>query len=255
MTDDDLSAFTGLRPPQFRGLVDRMWAVRPDRQRGRAWKLSFADRVLLITTAYRTNLTDRQLGPLFGISKSAVDRVLHDLAPVLAGLLEEPSADQRELWVVDGTLIAVHDHTRTAKSKNYRRSSNVQIVARAKDRRVVAVGKAWPGNRNDSLVFREPLSQELPEHRRLSGDGGYRGSDIIRTPDRGPDGKIIRDAKYKRFSKRRAVTEHTIARLKDWQILRQCRRRGDGIDYTVRGVAVLHNLEVEMQVSALQDIS
>jgi hypothetical protein len=41
------------------------------------------------------------------------------------------------------------------------------------------------------------------------------------------------------------VAEHTIARLKDHQILRQCRRRGHGIDHAVAGVAVLHNLKLE----------
>ncbi|MDT0467876.1 transposase [Streptomyces gibsoniae] len=97
------------------------------------------------------------------------------------------------MWVVDGTLILVHDQQCTAKSKNYRRSVDVQIVCRARDRRVVAVGGAWPGNRNDVVVFRETLAKTLPDHPRLSGDGGYRGCDRIRTPRRGPDGRIIKD--------------------------------------------------------------
>jgi hypothetical protein len=42
-----------------------------------------------------------------------------------------------------------------------------------------------------------------------------------------------------------AVAEHTIARLKDHQILRQCRRRGRGIDHAIAGVAALHNLKLE----------
>jgi hypothetical protein len=47
----------------------------------------------------------------------------------------------------------------------------VQIVCRARDR-VVAVGNAWPGNRNDVIVLRETLGRTLPDHPRLSGDGG-----------------------------------------------------------------------------------
>ena len=50
---------------------------------------------------------------------------------------------------------------------------------------------------------------------------------------------------YRRFCKRRAVAEHTIARLKDHQILRQCRRRGKAIDHAIAGVAALHNLKLE----------
>ena len=104
-------------------------------------------------------------------------------------LLGPPPADRRELWVLDGTLIPVHDHTRTAKSKNYRRSVNIQVVCRARDRRVVAVGGAWPGNRNDIVVFRQTLSQSLPDHPRLSGDRGYCGCDRIRSSHRGEDGR------------------------------------------------------------------
>ncbi|MGI5144025.1 MULTISPECIES: transposase [unclassified Streptomyces] len=150
--------------------------------------------------------------------------------------------------VVDSTLIPVHDQQRTAKSKNYRRSVNVQILCRARDRRVVAVGDAWPANRNDVVVFRETLATTLPrDHPRLSGDGGYRGCDRIRTPRRGPDGRIITDRTDRRFRKRRAVAEHTIARLKDHQILRQCRRRGETINHAVAGVAALHNLKLDIQ--------
>ncbi|MGW9027186.1 transposase family protein [Streptomyces sp. NPDC055722] len=81
----------------------------------------------------------------------------------------------------------------------------------------------------------------------LSGDGGYRGSDRIRTPRRGPDGRLIKDRNHRRFCRRRAVAEHTIARLKDHQILRQCRRKGDGINHAVAGVAALHNLKLEIR--------
>ncbi|GAB7035946.1 hypothetical protein JCM4914_74070 [Streptomyces platensis subsp. malvinus] len=55
------------------------------------------------------------------------------------------------------------------------------------------------------------------------------------TPGRA-DGPYLRA--YKPFSKRRTVAEHTIARLKHWQILRQCRRRGNGIDLAALGGAV-----------------
>ncbi|MCZ0997961.1 transposase [Streptomyces mirabilis] len=189
-------------------LVRQLWEIAPDTGRGRPWALPFADRVLLIVLAYRTNLTMQQLGTLFGVSHAAAHRVVARLAQPLAELLGPPPTDRRELWIVDGTLIPVHDQKRTAKSKNYRRSVNVQIVCRARDRRVVAVAEAWPGNRNDVVVFRETLGRTLPDHPGLSGDGGYRGSDRIRTPRRGTNGRIVKDWNYRRFRKRRAVAEH-----------------------------------------------
>ncbi|MGI5136020.1 transposase family protein [Streptomyces sp. CA-106110] len=87
----------------------------------------------------------------------------------------------------------------------------------------------------------------MPGHPRLSGDGGYRGSDRIRTPQHGADRRIIKDRNSRRFRKRRAVAEHALARLKDHQILRQCRRRGNAINHAVAGVAALHNLKFELR--------
>ncbi|WP_248001737.1 transposase family protein [Streptomyces sp. RPA4-2] len=166
-TPTDLRAWTGLTEPQLHRLVARLWEKMPDAGRGRPWALPFLDRVLLLVLAYRTNLTMQQLGFLFGISDSAVHRTVDRLASPLAELLGPPPTDRRELWLVDGTLIPVHDKARTAKSKNYRRSVNVQVVCRARDRRVVAVGDAWPGNRNDSVVFRETVGRTLSDHPRL----------------------------------------------------------------------------------------
>ncbi|MFI6355125.1 transposase [Streptomyces sp. NPDC050743] len=246
-TSDDLRAWTGLTGPQMQHLVRQLWELAPDTRRGRPWSLPFADHVPLMALAYRTNLTMQQLGSLFDVSHAAAHRVMTRLAAPLAELLGPPPADRRELWVVDGTLIPVHDQRRTAKSKNYRRSVNVRIVCRARDRRVVAAAEARPGNRNDIVVFRKTLAKTLPDHPRLSGDGGYRGCDRIRTPRRGLDGRLIKDRTYRWFRKRRAVAEHTIARLKDHQILRQCRRRGEAVNHAVAGVAALHNLKIDIQ--------
>lgn len=193
-SEDEIRDWTGLPGRCFAEVVARLWQARPDRRRGRPWSLGFADRVLLVVLALRTNLTERQLAHLFSTTDSTVDRVVHDLAPVLAALLGPAPVDRRELWVVDGTLVPVRDHSRSARSKNYRRSANLQVVTRRRDRRVVAVGTAWPGNRNDSVVFRETVAERTAGHRRLIGDGGYRGVAGVSSPARGPDGRIVRDA-------------------------------------------------------------
>jgi hypothetical protein len=188
--------------------------------------VSFPDGVLLLALAYRTNLTTRQLASLFGICDSAVHRVIARLAPHLAQQLGPPPADRREPRIVDGTLIPVHDKKRTAKSKNYRRDVNVQVVCRARDRRVVAVSQAWPGNRDDTVVFRETLGRTLPKHPRLIGDGGYRGNPRVTSPRRGPDGRVVRDRNHRRLRERRARAKHTIARLKASGVLSGRRDRG-----------------------------
>ncbi|MDT0468418.1 transposase [Streptomyces gibsoniae] len=209
-TSADLRAWTGLTGPHMQHLIEQLWELAPDTGRGRPWSLPFADRTLLVVLAYRTNLTMQQIGSPFGISRAAAHRVMTRLAEPLAELIGPPPTDRRELWIVDRTLIPVHDQQRTAKSKNYRRSVNVQIVCRARDRRVVAVGDAGPGNRNDIVVSREPLQETLPDHPSLSGDGGYRGCDRICTPHRGLDSHLIKDRTYRRFRDRRAVAERAI---------------------------------------------
>ena len=67
--------FTGLQPAQFRRLV-RLVArgggdTIADGRLGRQWALDLSDRVQLVAAYWRTNLTMRQIGPLFGVSHSA----------------------------------------------------------------------------------------------------------------------------------------------------------------------------------------
>ncbi|WP_202919657.1 hypothetical protein [Streptomyces adustus] len=86
----------------------------------------------------------------------------------------------RELWVVDGTQMPVHDQRRSAKNKNYRRSVNVQIVCRARDRRVVAVDEAWPDNRNGSAAEQMAASSKTGT---TAGSANARPSQNTSSPD------------------------------------------------------------------------
>jgi hypothetical protein len=97
-------------------------------------------RVLLALTHLRTNPTTRALAALFTTSQSTVDRIIHHLVP----LSHPDDSNARRAWIIDGTLIPVHDQTITAISKNYRRSLNTQIIICADRRRVVASDAAGP---------------------------------------------------------------------------------------------------------------
>ncbi|MFP1662263.1 helix-turn-helix domain-containing protein, partial [Streptomyces cavourensis] len=104
-----VETFTGLRMGRFEKLVK---AVRERGGNGpgggRPWCLPLADRVLLVAVYYRTNLTMRQLAPLFGISPATVCRVIQRLRPLLAiEPAPRPVADVERLWIVDGTLVPV----------------------------------------------------------------------------------------------------------------------------------------------------
>lgn len=71
--------------------------------RGRQWSLPLEDRVLLVTAYWRTNLTLRQLAPLFGVSKSTAGRVINHLGPLLA-LQPRKRFAKDTVLIVDGTL-------------------------------------------------------------------------------------------------------------------------------------------------------
>ncbi|SCF87615.1 Helix-turn-helix of DDE superfamily endonuclease [Streptomyces sp. Cmuel-A718b] len=79
------SPVTGLSPRVLAKLMRQMRREGGDVcRRGRPCSLSLEDRVLLVTAYWRTNLTLRQLAQLFGISKSAADRIIGRTGPLLA---------------------------------------------------------------------------------------------------------------------------------------------------------------------------
>jgi hypothetical protein len=113
---------------------------------------------------------------------------------------------------------------------------------------VIAVGRCWPGNRHDVSVARHTVAHLLDGTRPILGDGGYRGIATITSPRRATNGSIIHDHHYRAHRRIRARVEHVIARLKDWQILRQCRRRGQAINHSLHITAGLWNLKTHNQL-------
>ena len=108
--------------------------------------------MLLVATYWRTNLTMRQVAPLFGVSKSAADRILDHLAP-LPAIAPARRARKDTVHIVDGILVPTRDRSVAASSKNYRYSMNLQAVIDANSRLVVAIGLPLPGSRNDCRAF------------------------------------------------------------------------------------------------------
>ena len=239
--------FTGLSVGQFQELV-RIVAGRGGEQTGagRRWGLSLADRVLLTTVYYRTNLTFRQIALLFGISKSAANRVVEQVAPLL--VLPEgsvpPSPDT--VVIVDGTLIPTYDRSVSASSKNYRYSVNMQVVIDANTRLGVAVGNTVPGNRHDSRAYRDSGVDQQCAGAHVMADGAYLGNPQVIIPYRKPGkGKELPGWKEDLNTVHKSIrarVEHALAHLKSWNILRNCRRKGEGVWYTLRGVVQMRNL-------------
>jgi len=236
--------FSGLRPRKFARLITRLRREGADRPlRGRPWGLCFEDRVLLVATYWRTNLTMRQLAAVFGVSKSAAARVIEDLGPAL-GLRPRVRFPRGAVLIVDGTLVPTRDHDVAAPSKNYRYSTNHQVVIDADTELVVALGRPLPGNRNDCRAYAESGAAHACRNAVVIADGGYQGTSAIiphrRVPGRDlPEWKQAHNASHRKV---RARVEHTFARMKTWKILRDCRLRGNGVAVAMAGVATLANL-------------
>ena len=240
-----IGPFTGLSPRQFGKLITalRREGTAPVR-RGRPWSLPLEDRVLLVAAYWRTNLTLRQLGPLFGISKSAAGRIMDHLAPSLA--LQPRKRFRRDtVLIVDGTLVPTRDHTVAEQSKNYRYSTNHHVVIDADTRLVVAAGRPLPGNRNDCKAWELSGAKAAVGNTTVIADGGYRGTGLViphrrqRSQGELPAWKEDHNASHRKV---RARVEHTFARMKGWKILRDCRLKGDGVHHAMLGIARLHNL-------------
>lgn len=130
--------------------------------------------MLLVAVDYRTNLTMRQLAPLFGCSPATVCRVIQRLRPLLAIEPATRPADAVErLWIVDGTLVPVRDRKVGASSRNYRFSANVQVIIDADTRLVVAAARPVPGNTADAKAWRDSGLARHCEGVTVLADGAY----------------------------------------------------------------------------------
>lgn len=179
--------------------------------------------MLLVAAYWRTNLTLRQLAPLFGISKSAAGRIVRQLGPLLA--LRLRSRFRRDtVLIVDGTQVPTRDHS--VAEQSYRYSTNHQVVIDADSRLVVSVGRPVPGNRNDCTAWELSGAKSSVGNTTVIAEGGYRGTGLIiphrREPGQGelPAWKEAHNTSHRRV---RARVEHTFARMKNWEILRDCR--------------------------------
>lgn len=236
--------FSGLRPRTFALLITWLRREGADRPlRGRSWALGFDDRVLLVATYWRTNLTMRQLAAVFGVSKSAAARVIEDLGPALA-LRPRARFPRGAVLIVDGTLVPTRDHQVAAQSKNYRYSTNHRVVIDADTELVVALGKPLRGNRNDCRAWADSGAAHACRNAVVIADGGYQGTGLIIPHRRSPGIELPewKQAHNKSHRQVRARVEHAFARMKIWKILRDCRLRGDGVAVAMAGVASLANL-------------
>ncbi|CAL9670964.1 IS5 family transposase IS112 [Streptomyces sp. enrichment culture] len=209
------------------------------------WSLPLAERVLMVAMYYRTNLTMRQLGPLFGVSSSTACRVIQRLGPLLA---LEPASRTAEaadrLWIVDGTLVPVRDRNVGSSSRNYRFSANMQVIVDTDTRLVIAAARPVPGTTADAHAWRAFGLSDHCQDVTVLGDGAYLNCGMVVPRRERPHRPLLPGEEEDNAAHRkvRARVEHVIGRMKNYKVLRDYRQRGDGLHHAVRAVAHMHNL-------------
>jgi hypothetical protein len=277
-------ALTGITPAAFDALLaelapryERAEAKRlgrPGRRRkpgaGRKFALGLGDRLLMLLVYYRTYVTHRFLGFLFGVDDSSVCRNINPLQPLLAGIFRIPErrvaldeSEVRELFF-DCTEQAVHRPGPgrgqrafySGKRKRHTAKHQVVVVRRRKAPgpppggvprprrlRVAAVSPLFPGRTHDKKAYDRTRVTAPPGVPRC-GDTAYQGTPL-RTPHKKPRGGALtprRKRHNRRLARRRVVVEHAVGKMKIWRVaadrFRNPRRRHTLI---VKNVAGLHN--------------
>ncbi|EST36736.1 hypothetical protein M878_00405 [Streptomyces roseochromogenus subsp. oscitans DS 12.976] len=141
-------------------------------------------------------------------------------------------------------LVPTRDHTVAEQPKNYRYSTNHQVVIDADTRLAAAVGRPVTGNRNDCKAWELSGAKVAVGRVTVIADGGYRGTGLL-IPHRRERGRTElpawKDEDNTSHRKVWARVEHVFARMKAWKILRDCRLKGDGVHTAMLGIARLHN--------------
>lgn len=195
-----IRVFTGLSAGQFTKLVTVVarhgGPAVADGRPGRQWCRRLPDRVLLVATYYRPNLTMRQVPPLVGVQQAAVHRSIDRLSPQLALTSTHRRHAPDTVLIVAGTLVPTRDHTVAASAKNYHYSANVQVIIDADTCLIVAVDDPRPGNHNDGTADRTSGVPTAVAGAHIIADGAYRGPDCagVVIPHRPPAGSASRPA-------------------------------------------------------------
>lgn len=278
-------ALTGITPEAFdallaavvqrHALVEAKRHARPGRLRkagaGRKATLALADRLLMLLVYYRTHVTHKFLGFLFGIHDGNVGRNMNPVGLLLAGVFRIPerrvdlTADEVAELFFDATEQPCNRPKRgqrayySGKKKRHTIKHQVVVVRKRKPpgrrpagsgphprrARVAAVSPAHGGRTHDKRVYDLARTTSPPGVPR-TGDSGYQGAAGMRVPKKKPKGRDLpprHRVGNRRLSRRRVVNEHGIGKMKVWRIASD-RYRGPRRRHTLiyKNVAGLQNL-------------
>lgn len=251
---------------------------------------SIEDKLLLILIFYRTYLNYEVLGWLFNLHPSNICRLIKKLIPLLE-VAADPTLtfalklvkqkrkrlgfeefvrlypDLVEL-VIDSTEQKRQRPKNKRKQKNFYSGKKhhcglkTQIVVDRKGK-IISISRTYPARIHDKTVLlKEKTVDKIPKDIKILLDKGYikiqklYSSKIISIPIKRNrwKRKLTRSEKIKntKQAKKRVIVEHTISRLKKYQILSQVYRSSDN-DYNqhFRNIASLCNFRLAFKLLEL----
>jgi hypothetical protein len=248
---------------------------------GHAFTLAARDQVLLVLVWLRQYPTHEVLGYRFGVSDTTVSRLVARLVPLLAetgtAAFRLPDPQRRSRRGLDDLLAetpalavlidsfeqriqrprdrATADTFYSGKKKTH--TLKTQLTVDETTGKVVDVSASVPGPTNDlTLLKQSGVLERLPPGVGAIGDLGYVGITALHphtaTPRRKPRGqpRPPQDAAFNRaFASRRVSVEHTIGRLRHYQVLSQRDRHHRRHSHAcVCAVAALANHQIDRRL-------
>jgi hypothetical protein len=228
----------GVKPAEFEQILTKaspLWEQQilgQYKRPGRHFALSLPDMVLMLLLYYRSYISQRFVGFLFGIDDSRVCRIIQKLEPILAKVMAIPkekylSKEEIESTLVDATEQPIERPKKGQKryysGKKKRHTLKTEIRTTPKGR-ITHVSKSRPGSIHDfNLHKQEP---PLPPKSRAYVDSGYQGLDKIHTetelPYKATKTKPL-DPEEKQYNKAlsrvRIIVENILGDMKTFRIL------------------------------------
>jgi hypothetical protein len=227
---------------------------------GRQKDLDLPNQLLMLLMYYRIYVSQEFLGLIFGLHNCNVSRQITYLQPQLAKVFRIPAQrvklSEEELteeqllniFIIDATEQQIRRPKKqqkkfySGKKKKHTIKNQLTVTPNG---RILSVSRSVPGSKHDKKLYDESRLTYLRNIKPIS-DLGYFGVEGITMPNKKPKGKEL-TVEQKQFngelSKQRIKIEHTIGRMKIFQILSQ-RYRNDLANHSLifKNIAGLHNL-------------
>lgn len=226
---------------------------------GRKQSLSLEDKILMLLMYYRLYTTHEFLGFIFNLHNSNVGRQINYIQPLLAKIFRIPTrriklsevdlTEEQLLEIfIDATEQQIQRPQRKQKKyysgKKKRHTIKNQIVVDSKGK-ILSVSKSTSGAVHDKKLY-EKTNIYTDKKSKQIGDLGYLGISEMEIPIKKPKGRdLTKEQKQfnKKLRKYRVIVEHSIGKMKIFQILSQKFRNPLSQHSLIfKNIAGIHNL-------------